>query len=98
MATSQVTPTNRRKWNQGSLVCEDGTFTEPNGDDFWVETKVGRVLWCKIRGSDDAGNEALIYWNSKSASNTEDDSGVFFIANGELTAEKVYGYEVVGTG
>lgn len=95
MAT--VTVTDYRRGNHGRYKIVNGNFTEVDSD-MEIYTGLKRIIWFWIRAIDagDADNEADTYFNSKTASDIEDDGGWVHIPDDELTAGAEYAFEAIG--
>jgi len=78
----------------GTVDIETGVFdSTASSGDVEIQTKLGRLIWIRLWSMEGASNNALIYYNSKTASNAQDDAGWFHIPASALAASEDYGYE-----
>ena len=92
---ADVTATEIVRGNLGSLKVVTGKFTEVDTA-MEIDTGVRHLIWFVVRQVDGGDVSGQFFFNSKTASDVENDRGWVHIPDDELAAGGEYAFEAVG--
>ena len=91
-----TTVTDRQIDYEGRFKIETGKFTDSGGGGYHITTKVGQIVWWKLRAVESGDLAGLLHPNSNDGT-AGTEKGSLYIES-DLASGEEYGYMVVGMG